>query len=995
MNQIIRRPAAQSWPLKNGFGNHRLIVRVSKAADYVMAEAQWRRRDAEPWKIGVRIKHLVTDAEITDIKILGNTRENCRIVFRAPMTGEYGIYFMPFVIEGRHWYTPFVRYMPAEDLKADKSWASSLPDCPERAEALAIESRTAFDLFGSMEVIASEQETNELIELHREKDFLIFTEDRQNPVMMFYDLPQKWITREGAKSHFNGSAFSDEYYVFQAAVYALKDIECLKAEFESDTFDTGRLTCFNTHGTDWLGRRFSKTLSVRKGEILPLWVGVDIPKYTDEAGFTDKICFDVSIGTGRASKEKISVELDISRENLPRRGDADLWRLSRLRWLNSGIGLEESTVKPYTPVVVRGDTVTCLGRSVTFGANALPLSIKTYYNNNATDITERARDVISEPIGFSVAAGGKVLPFIQEKYSVKSINDTKAEAAAELNCGNISMKTKTVMEYDGHAETYITLVSSEDILIDDGGLHIAMPGDAAKYMAGMGYEGGLTAQEWDYRWDEQYANNFLWVGNVYAGLSLKLKHNEDVWELYNFKKQGVPASWANGGNGGVRLEKTGGNPTIHAFTGGFTLKAGMPVLFRFSLLITPLKPIDTDMHWQHRYYHKDTWNNEIPDIEEAKEVGAAIINLHQGGPLNPFINYPFEQSDNLSLQTKQAHDTGLRYKIYYTVRELTNHAAELPVLRALGSEILMDSPNFRIADHFTDSPDERMTGAPWLCEHLTEGFVPAWQALLPNGEYDSAIAATGLSRWHNYYLEGLSWLIKVNDFDGIYLDGVGYDRQIMKRVRRTLDQAKPGCLIDFHSGNNYNPLYGLANPIIQYLELMPGIDSLWLGEGYDYENTSPEYWLAEVSGIPFGLMGDMLSAGGNRWRGMVFGMTARYGWQQGGNPVPVWELWKRFGMQGTKMLGWWDEDCPVKTNSDRLKATAFVGEDRCMIAVASWEKESAAVRFDIDWAKLNVSESDRITIPFIQDYQDEEPFDFSKPLGIEPNKGKIIIIRKG
>jgi hypothetical protein len=61
-------------------------------------------------------------------------------------------------------------------------------------------------------------------------------------------------------------------------------------------------------------------------------------------------------------------------------------------------------------------------------------------------------------------------------------------------------------------------------------------------------------------------------------------------------------------------------------------------------------------------------------------------------------------------------------------------------------------------------------------------------------------------------VEGLSWLIRNAGVDGLYLDGVGYDREIMKRVRKTMQRARPGCLIDFHSGNNYHPEYGRKRP---------------------------------------------------------------------------------------------------------------------------------------------------------------------------------------
>jgi len=79
-------------------------------------------------------------------------------------------------------------------------------------------------------------------------------------------------------------------------------------------------------------------------------------------------------------------------------------------------------------------------------------------------------------------------------------------------------------------------------------------------------------------------------------------------------------------------------------------------------------------------------------------------------------------------------------------------------------------------------------------------------------------------------------------------------------------------LIDLHSANQYNPRDGYASSANLYLEHFPYLDRLWFGEYFDY-NSQPDYWLIEISGIPFGLMGEMLEKGGNPWRGMIYGMT--------------------------------------------------------------------------------------------------------------------------
>lgn len=90
------------------------------------------------------------------------------------------------------------------------------------------------------------------------------------------------------------------------------------------------------------------------------------------------------------------------------------------------------------------------------------------------------------------------------------------------------------------------------------------------------------------------------------------------------------------------------------------------------------------------------------------------------------------------------------------------------------------------------------------------------------------------------------------------------------------------CVLSAHGGGRWTQHFAWA-------------DSLWFGEGFDYWGQSPEWWLLETSGLPFGLTGDMIREGTvgpdggctadgcvptrgkgcpdpNRWLGMVFGM---------------------------------------------------------------------------------------------------------------------------
>ena len=118
-------------------------------------------------------------------------------------------------------------------------------------------------------------------------------------------------------------------------------------------------------------------------------------------------------------------------------------------------------------------------------------------------------------------------------------------------------------------------------------------------------------------------------------------------------------------------------------------------------------------------------------------------------------------------------------------------------MRSLGHEILGDGAG---------------GGYPWLREHLVGDYRPQWYQHLGDQSADASIVnAYGDSRWYNYYIEGLAWLVKHVGIDGLYLDDVSYDRRTLKRIRKVLDRAKPGCLLDLHSNTGFSK--GTSNSI--------------------------------------------------------------------------------------------------------------------------------------------------------------------------------------
>ena len=226
---------------------------------------------------------------------------------------------------------------------------------------------------------------------------------------------------------------------------------------------------------------------------------------------------------------------------------------------------------------------------------------------------------------------------------------------------------------------------------------------------------------------------------------------------------------------------------VRASSGARTMVAGDSLRFDVRFLITPFHAIDTEAQWSRRFYHR------FAPLDSIQATGATVVNVHHATPINPWINYPFIAHDTMRAYIAEAHRRGMQVKIYNTVRELSNRAYETWALRSLGHEIY--SPG-------------KGGGYAWLQEHLGDDYIAAW--FVPELK-DAAIINSGMSRWHNYYAEGINWLVQRVGIDGLYLDDVAFDRTTMKRVRRLLTQDGHPGIIDLHSANQFNKNDGFIN----------------------------------------------------------------------------------------------------------------------------------------------------------------------------------------
>jgi hypothetical protein len=895
-----------SWPVE--LGNHRAVVQVDRPAEAILIELPWRRHDPEPDQKAVLVFDAATGKRIANALALCVTSACGEIVFQPAATpGKYYLYYLPLTHPAQESYGQAEYARPQET--ADKAWRSragltaealekeawrSLP----RGKLVAWEVLDDYDKFTAMERSASPDEVAQLLAANPQTLCLVFPEDREHPIRMRDHLPQRW-TDAGSRNTFEGRACRGEFYAFQIGVFAAHEAiadlaiateDLRPASGSGAAIPASAIRCINQGGVDTEGRFFGRPISVDRRKVRALWFGVQVPPTTAPGRYEGAI----RVGPPGTPGTRVALHLEIDQTVLADAGDSEPWRHSRLRWLDSRIGADDEPVAPFTRLVVEGRRIACLGRDLELGASGLPASIHSFFAPEVTRLVTTGRELLAGPVRFvAELPDGTVAEFAGGTVEFVKQSAGLVAWRSESRAGTLRLRCQGEMEFDGHVAFTMQLTSDHAAPVRDLRLEVPLRREAARYMMGLGRPGGLRPAEHAWKWDRQNNQDSLWLGDVNAGLRCQLYGENYRRPLINIHYHhgplNLPPAWHNEGRGGCSVrDEEGDRVVLRAASGARTVQPGEPLHFNFALLLTPTKPLDTDRQWASRYYHA------YHPPQQVAQTGANIVNIHHGTEIHPYINYPFLHADSLKRYVDEAHAKGLKVKLYYTAREQSNHTAELWALRSLGDEVLAPGPG---------------GGRTWLQEHLDPPYVRGWYTPATR---DVAFITQGDSRWHNYYLEGLDWLLRNIGIDGLYIDDLSYDRTVMKRARKILDRGRPGSQIDLHSWNHYNDLAGHACCLDLYMEHLPYIDRVWIGEDRNY-NTPPDYWLVEISGIPFGVMGEMLQNGGNPWRGMLYGMTGRLPYMA--DPRPMWKVWDDFGMAGSQMIGYWSPDCPVRTDS--------------------------------------------------------------------------------
>lgn len=802
--------------------------------------------------------------------------------------------------------------------------------------------------------------------------FWLFGEDRARAVRNGI-VPSHWFAAGSRAVYgFYGTAQPGEFYPFQICVVSEKQ-RWIKWRAETEL----TLSCITPEECE-----------VAAGGVKPIWVMVDIPK--DAAGKTLKGVVRVADAT-TGERASLSFEIAVRGDVLEDGGVSDPWRLARLKWLNSDVGREDTVAKPYTSVAVDvvSRTVRILGRDIVLGKDGLPAQIVSRFSGSNTRICGKGLPLLARPVVFRDGLASESAAF--------AFTDTSPAHAAwrseTLLRGGVKRIVDGRIDFAGAASFRIR---HEGARIAAASLEFAMPTDTARFVEGFGRAGGSFSEGCiEHRWNPALNRDAVWMGRVNGGLGVRFKganyRRPLVNAYYAWRSLAMPESWASGG-GKVVVEKRADVATIRA--AGADAPEGAE--WNFDLFITPFHMFDMGAHLRDRYCHVKQRRASF-DAAKIAAGGATVVNLHHNTVWNPYINYPFNGDSSQFLKTAvdAAHDVGLMLKLYYTTRELTQNMPEFFALKSLDGEVMLRRD--------TAVPGWPVTNAkgphPWLASHVGTDVLPAWRETVRFPEHypprlDLAVITAPETRWDNFYLAGLDHLVRKYGIDGLYIDDSALTGESMRRARRILDRDGRRRLIDNHSLNHHHPRAGGGSSNLVFLDLYPYFDSLWRGEGFP-DDASADFWLVERSGFPFGIPSEMLGKG-NPFKGIVFGMTSRWGW--GGKPRGLWRFFDETVLDRMKFSGWWDDECPISVaGADDVKASVWVGGGRAVLALANFAKMPRRVTVAFDTARLGFDGAKAKWLrPAIADVQETAPVpDFSSAFELPAGGGFVAVAEVG
>ena len=255
-----------------------------------------------------------------------------------------------------------------------------------------------------------------------------------------------------AAPRFATTARPGEYVVFQLAAWALRPLTNLTVSFApllpgtdglrrrlcagspgaagcgGPRIEAESMRCVNTHGVSYLGAPFTKQVDVTRGRIQPLYVGIAVPANMSAAG---ALFGSFTVQTQQpAASLALAIELTVAGAPLRDHGDSAPERLSRVRWLDSTVGIDDQQPLRFEPLRLDAATNTASGNGKRVSIDrvtGLPARVAVVpEQRHGPGGPSAPREVLAEPIQLhAIRSSGATVRWCAPKTEPPSFRWTK------------------------------------------------------------------------------------------------------------------------------------------------------------------------------------------------------------------------------------------------------------------------------------------------------------------------------------------------------------------------------------------------------------------------------------------------------------------------------------------------------------------------------------------------------------------------------------------
>ncbi|MFA6175539.1 MAG: glycoside hydrolase domain-containing protein [Phycisphaerae bacterium] len=255
-------------------------------------------------------------------------------------------------------------------------------------------------------------------------------------------------------------------------------------------------------------------------------------------------------------------------------------------WWGNQLGVSDQVPPPWSPVEVKGTTVSVWGRDYQFLDGVFPSQI----------INQKA-PMLSAPMSLEIVTDHGVVKWEKSELEIVSKTDAKAKLRITNSSPLIKMVGDIEAEYDGFVRIDFALSSKSPVVIKSMALHIPIREDSAIYMKGvqfypksLGYAACLydgakgemaqaniwTLSSKGWLWKNDFMH-YIWVGGDTTGISVSFDSNKGFQTTKNVE---------------VLNKKNTKEVVISFIDSPYVVKE--PLTYTLALHATPVKPLPKD-----------------------------------------------------------------------------------------------------------------------------------------------------------------------------------------------------------------------------------------------------------------------------------------------------------------------------------------------------------------------------------------------------------------